>query len=329
MVKTVSEAYSELWHYTAASGLQGILLSNQLWATNYRYLNDREEISGFFDRKLNLLIAEGAQRGITELSKSLKGRAALKRLGGDSQINKELPPQLSEALKNVTLLFDIFVTSFCYTKPGKDSEDGLLSQWRGYGHDGGYALVFDTQKLDELLAQERLDHEYAYVNYSDVDYHDLDDASAPKFEETLKWEEEIRQCVAEMVTSQDLRPVAERFFDPVTSLAVRHKHRGFREEAEVRIVAIPPTPEMKQEADRCGITIKNKKIDFFNRNGVLVPYLSLFEEQAKNNARLPIKKIVVGPHPEKELRKKSLQLFLEQLGLSVEVVSSDIPYLGR
>ncbi len=33
--------------------------------------------------------------------------------------------------------------------------DGLLSQWRGYGKDGGYALVFDSQKLEEALKDEK------------------------------------------------------------------------------------------------------------------------------------------------------------------------------
>jgi hypothetical protein len=33
-----------LFHYTDAAGLQGILKSRQIWATDCRYLNDREEM---------------------------------------------------------------------------------------------------------------------------------------------------------------------------------------------------------------------------------------------------------------------------------------------
>jgi hypothetical protein len=34
-----------LYHYTTAAGCEGILRSNQLWATNPRYLNDSSELS--------------------------------------------------------------------------------------------------------------------------------------------------------------------------------------------------------------------------------------------------------------------------------------------
>ncbi len=33
----------DLWHYTTAEGLKGILSSQTLWVTDYRYLNDSSE----------------------------------------------------------------------------------------------------------------------------------------------------------------------------------------------------------------------------------------------------------------------------------------------
>jgi hypothetical protein len=35
---------TKLWHYTTTSGLLGILSSRELWATNYRFMNDRTEL---------------------------------------------------------------------------------------------------------------------------------------------------------------------------------------------------------------------------------------------------------------------------------------------
>jgi hypothetical protein len=32
-----------LWHYTSFAGFQGIITSKQIWATEYRFLNDLEE----------------------------------------------------------------------------------------------------------------------------------------------------------------------------------------------------------------------------------------------------------------------------------------------
>jgi uncharacterized Fe-S radical SAM superfamily protein PflX len=34
-----------IFHYTTAEGLKGILTSQTLWATDFRYLNDTEELS--------------------------------------------------------------------------------------------------------------------------------------------------------------------------------------------------------------------------------------------------------------------------------------------
>ena len=38
-----------VYHYTDAAGLQGILDSGVLWATDYRYLNDSSELRYIFD----------------------------------------------------------------------------------------------------------------------------------------------------------------------------------------------------------------------------------------------------------------------------------------
>jgi hypothetical protein len=34
---------ARLWHYTDFGGFQGIFTSKKIWATDYRFLNDREE----------------------------------------------------------------------------------------------------------------------------------------------------------------------------------------------------------------------------------------------------------------------------------------------
>jgi hypothetical protein len=47
-----------------------------------------------------------------------------------------------------------YVTSFCTASSELVAKHGLLSQWRGYGREGGYALVFDTARLDLFLTAE-------------------------------------------------------------------------------------------------------------------------------------------------------------------------------
>jgi len=70
-------------------------------------------------------------------------------------------------------------------------------------------------------------------------------------------------------------------------------------------------------------SIPEKECKFRNKNGTQVPYIELFHSLDK---RLPIEKIIVGPHQDKELRAAALQLMLRNTDIKVTV--SDIPYIG-
>ena len=54
----VEEEYPELFHYTSAAGLTGILCTQSLWASHASFQNDPEEITLFFDRRLATIIEE-------------------------------------------------------------------------------------------------------------------------------------------------------------------------------------------------------------------------------------------------------------------------------
>ena len=49
-MQKVSEVYKNLYHYTTWEGLQGILETQTLWATHYKFLNDYSEIILFKDK---------------------------------------------------------------------------------------------------------------------------------------------------------------------------------------------------------------------------------------------------------------------------------------
>ena len=328
MRKSVVESYPQLWHYTTASGLWGIITSQQLWATNISYLNDGEELTGFFDRKLLHLLEEGAREGVVESRTTPQDLRFLEAAGGQVIVENVFPKELLAILRSVTLRLQVYVASFCYTPPGSDSEDGLLSQWRGYGSDGGYAIVFETQGLDELLRDEQRRFLYSYGHWGDVDYYDGDAGAGAAHEETLEWEATIRKTVASIVCEQNLHP-AEALFVPILSLSTRHKHRGFREESEVRIAVVTSDDELMREARKACDNRPEKPVHFTLRGGILVPHIALFERPAGEKAMLPIRKIIVGPHPEKLKRQKAVEILLDQCGIEAEVVASDIPYLGH
>src|SRR5215216_3035907 len=111
-----------IYHYTTIPGLIGIVTHCELWASDCQFLNDGSELSYARD----IFFAE------------------LQKLG-TPRIEEEgyVPP--GRSLQN----FRMFITCFC--------EDGdLLSQWRGYGADQGYALGFDTETLQAFNSSETL-----------------------------------------------------------------------------------------------------------------------------------------------------------------------------
>lgn len=314
MVQLVEECYPELWHYTTVQGLHGILTTQQLWATNIFYLNDSEEFTGFFDCRLPSILKGGALQSGLEFSVD-------KSLSID-----EFSTTMAGAIRAASTRLPVYVTSFC--KPtSSTNQDGLLSQWRGYGIDGGYAIIFNTQNIRYLLIEEGRRYFYVSSTWGDVDYFDGDVDHV--YEETVAWEKTIRDAAAEMFVAADPK-VAEKLFEPVISLATRHKHRGFSEEAEVRFSAVTSMYDKELADARSPEDTRLKKdVHFTLRDGILVPHIKLFERPSGEKASLPIVRIVVGPHADKVKRKKAVELLLVQLGLDIKVETSDIPYVGR
>ena len=289
-------------------------------------------MSGFFKRKFPVLLEEGVTIGVDEVIKTARGQEMLKATGSIDGIKREFINGFSSSLIPVTLGLEVYITSFSYAPPGVESVNGLLSQWRGYGHDGGYAIIFDTKGLKELCAKEQQRYKHAIVNFSDVDYHQADWQTNPKrYEEIIKWERSVREIISRIVIEGGLEKKAEVLFEPIVALATRHKHIGFQEEREVRIAAIRLPGKMLREAAVRGMDAPlTKKVFFYSRSGLPIPYISLFDGIPPEEKKvLPIKEIVVGPHVDKVKRRESVLMLLEELRIEVPVRVSEIPYLGR
>lgn len=107
-----------LYHYTNAVGLQGILESRCLRATDIRFLNDPSEW-----RHLFTIMSEGAAPNSSALSTLLRN--------------------IPDRLLNETIR--CYVASFC-------ANGDLLSQWRGYaGGVSGFAIGFHQEQLETHL----------------------------------------------------------------------------------------------------------------------------------------------------------------------------------
>lgn len=246
MKNTVAETHPELYHYTSASGLYGMIERQQLWATNIAYLNDAEERTGFFDRRFPNLLLTSIDVAVSELAKSPKGTSAIAEFGGIESVKKNLLESFRDIFRSHTLKFDEpYTLSFC-RPPEHDPENGLLSQWRGYGPDGGYAVVFDTNGIESLCKLELAFH-YQHFSFGDVEYFGEDGIGVGQYPETVASEKAVQDAVSNFILTQD-RSAFDSTYQPIASLSCRYKHRGFREETEVRIVAIPTSPEIYELA---------------------------------------------------------------------------------
>lgn len=119
-----SSTPSQLWHYTNADGLIGILQSGELWSTHVSCLNDQMELR--YSRRLLL-------NKIIEVSNGIVSKEGMRFL-------ELVKLRLAE---DDTTTSEWFVTSF-------STKMDDLSQWRAYGFgEGGYAIGFDFSKLND------------------------------------------------------------------------------------------------------------------------------------------------------------------------------------
>jgi hypothetical protein len=218
-----------------------------------------------------------------------------------------------------------FISSFCSHSKHQAYEvrNGLLSQWRGYGRDGGYCIVFNTAELAQLLGREFDSHYWVHLNINEVNY-DVSDTSIEQLFPIL-----LDRCdyFLSHVLAGSLRPpMVEDGFAPFVAAATLFKHQGFREESEVRIVAMPGSGVLLDQVQR-------EHSDF--RPAPLKPILSAATEEGRRRRyvvlfdnlkiKLPIKRIIVGPsrHQEQNYRRAR-----ELIDANIQIDRSETPFIG-
>ncbi len=128
-----------------------------------------------------------------------------------------------------------------------------------------------------------------------------------------------------MALKKQEAPDGTKAYPAFTECIGRYKHHGFKEENEVRIVCCLPTKneEYLRLAKKEGSTLNpEKERKFRTKNGELIPYIELFNS---TDIVLPIERIIVGPHKEKDSRASALRVMLKST--NIEITVSDIPYM--
>lgn len=268
MHQKVSDAYPELTHYTSASGLKGILESQCLWASHARFLNDAKEIDYFFEARCTALITGAISDGLRAGKLLYEGQPPGSRLQAALNDAVRAAAELTSAVRTTTLTFNQpYLLSLCGTSDPRVMRDGLLSQWRAYGRDGGYALVLDAKRLEDRLEAEAAAFHYQHGQIGNVYYHDEDGTSDTPEPEIREAEASLRAGVLRYY--QDPRPeTLEDFYIAVTTLCCLYKHWSFHEEHEVRVVAIPAHASLVEETAKQAATRPPKQIKTFLRRWV-------------------------------------------------------------
>jgi hypothetical protein len=314
------EQHDILFHYTTSNGLMGILESNKLHATHYRYLNDLSEILHLAPKLKSI-----ATPSVIGLLKDMAGQNPrlarfAEKHGGVSALAQSEVSKMVDGLYRVSFgierkdkFLQPYFVCFCHhTKGSYERDHGLLSQWRAYGQDAGFAIVFDVKRLVERLQSEARRYYYSYGGFGDVVYDGDEEAFATEFDEFIHL---VSEQFPKLVVAG--KPALDKIFGPFASCAARYKHRAFKEEREVRLTLSPLSKTLAEPN-----TNKVEKTIKFRRD--MTPYIAIFEGEQE---KLPITKIIVGPHLEKEVRRDKLARFVDIKGLEIEIACSATPLI--
>ncbi len=320
----VSDQYPELFHYTNVSAFESIYTSQTFWATHYQDLNDSSEL-----RRFRPKLSEFITPYIRKLfDKRILGDATLaeevaRRGGIDSVVEQESVNHLMNLHRQTFgegAFQETFICSFCaHSAQAYEATHGLLSQWRGYGTDGGVAIVLDTRGIEEKMAHEKNVFAHPINHIGDVKYDDDDAGIRKAFWEVFDYFPEILDAFY-----SDQEPGYEKLFDHFVQGSTLVKHHGFNQENEVRIVVSPrptnPDAIFYNHAHDAKLT---KVIRFRRRGDSESRYIELFGE-----ASFPIKRIIVGPSRIQNLNYQRISDLVAGSEAKLEVVKSETPFVG-
>lgn len=322
--KPVFDEHPELFHYTTGHGLAGILGSKTLWATDIQHLNDFQEQHLFYDQVLPEIALIPLSRAVEKLKHRPKFKQLIKEEGPLGLRKRIFDATLSEFKSIALTMHRHFVLSF--SSPGDDKnvqQHGLLSQWRAYGGDSSYAIVFD-ESLHSVFSEELTGYRGESALLGDVQYHGVIGKDALLKSEFQRSIESVKRGLGEMYDHRNLSE-DQNFFISLTHLACFSKHWGFSEEREVRLlVSLLGTglPEhLVADDQRPSRRVLSRTI-----NGASAPYIEIFGSP-RPPIQLPIKRIIVGPSSDQNKAFEFAKITAGVAGYgAVPIAKSEIPY---
>lgn len=305
-----------LFHYTTATGLIGILTSAQMWSTAYYCANDESELSTG-QGVLTPLFRKATYKLIEETDPRVS-------IFGNRGVDITHYAVHFEQSIAAMALSSLCTYMTCFFRPTSEEDflHGLLSQWRGYGTDGGYVLHFSRKKLleaiDRSVAADELNYDLQDVHYS---------VENPLKQELLGHSDAFLKALMahldELAQPLDFNKKTMRNpiaglpggpFEAFLNYLVHTKNKHFAEERETRLT-------LTQLVARTG---GNLPVQYFNRAGLVVPYT---QTPIKTfNVLDSLEWVVVGPGPRLKSRFKSVNQMIQHTGRKIYVRASHIPF---
>jgi hypothetical protein len=307
-----------LFHYTTAQGLIGILSTHSLFATHADFLNDSSECRLLRDVLQPQLLKEFGEVAPKLVAAGLMSEAKVIEYG-ETASEEFCTSVFNTMVRSIERISPIYITSFClHGSKTSEFENGLLSQWRGYAN-GGFAIEFEEKGLDELTAAEVSKFRYEGILTSGVSYEDhVVRANLKRFQGVVSAALKVNFMsrgvdASGVLGAHELIDFLKPFFEAVPFL----KASGFKEESEYRMVSLAyrrgPSGELK-------LPLRNIKFRA-GANGAVVPYIAVFED---SGLKLPIKSILIGPHPNQDNQETAVRLLLDQYDIDAEVRRSKL-----
>lgn len=215
-----------------------------------------------------------------------------------------------------------YITCFCKPSGKEDFLHGLLSQWRGYGTDGGYALQFSRKRLLDAIKKANAEHDTNY-DLEDIHYtleNPLKEAVLAQQASFLnEFEQHLNELAGPIDSSRKSyrNPIFELLKGPLMPLLdylTCTKNGHFAEERECRLSLIQPA----------AANTALRPVRRYSRNGLVVSYTTT--PKASFDILGCIDWIIVGPGPRMAARFKAVCELVKHSGRSISVRPSHIPF---
>ena len=301
MSELTSEFPTEIFHYTTASGLKGILHGDNvtLWFTDYRFLNDKSE---------GQIFTQVYQEVCDDYRKSNKITPTESKIMKQLDISGKKPFAFTaysddEPVTHIKQMeADYYLCSFC-------ENDDLLDMWRYYSKDSvGYAVGFKGRVMKAALEKNKAfdicsDPVGNFTCHSVV--YDTDQQRALVKDAIDKFLNVVRN------NGLKIGKDTLSFFNwDIRTLRFLFKHPCFVAEEEVRCILEIPRGEINDK--------KQFEIKYREQNGILVPYVEVQMDKKV------ITNIKIGPlAPENAIT--STEQFAQAFKAGIKVTKSDLP----